>query len=402
MLLEDDLRESLHYPSAIVMVPNKELCLQVHRMASELLGAIDEEDRRISCAAATAATGNWPYRMETCPNMLICTPAFMGKFVRGPNILDEDLFRSVRHFVLDEADMLLEGSYLPDVEKVLDAFKLIRRQMIREGEIQVHSTVLQNILSAATLPSYGMRSMEKYIESRFPRAKWISNEHLHKHHPRIMQTYHEIPGSVFLTKERLAIVIRSAFGQPVTDDVEASIAFLKDIPHEDGVLLQPEESTMVFVNTAEAAVELAVSLRKLGVDCAEFHKNQMAADKQEGLQKFRDETIKLLVCTDHAARGLDLPHVKHVIQAEFALNVVQHLHRIGRASRAGALGRATNIVDARSSELVDSILSDEDTKRVDQSFSRRRGFRNKIKKAVKRSKEDLPDVVPRNDESVDL
>jgi hypothetical protein len=96
--------------------------------------------------------------------------------------------------------MLLEGSYLGDVEKVLESFRLIRREMIRGGEInvikliafhcchandlsafnlifdtlvtlhspQINDRVLQNILVAATLPSYGLRSIEKYIEKRFP------------------------------------------------------------------------------------------------------------------------------------------------------------------------------------------------------------------------------------------
>ena len=262
--------------------------------------------------------------------------------------------------------------------------------MIRDGQIQVHSNILQYILSAATLPSYGLRSMEKYIESRFPKAKWISNEHLHKHHPRIVQSFHRVQGREFMTPERIKLVMRAIFNQPLEGEgaEELSVAFLDSIPLEQpDDMLQPEDSTMVFVNTAEVAMDLAGALRRKNIACAEFHKLQMASDKQEGLQSFRDQVVKVLVCTDHAARGLDLPYVKHVIQAEFALNVVQHLHRVGRASRAGALGRATNIVDDRSSELVRSILSEAETKSVDQSFSRRRGFRNKIKKAIKRSRE---------------
>ena len=74
----------------------------------------------------------------------------------------------------------------------------------------------------------------------------------------------------------------------------------------------------------------------------------------------------------------------HVIQAEFALNVVSHLHRIGRASRAGNYGRATNFYDKSSKNLVNSILSDVVDGKVDQSFSRRRGLRAKVKKENKK------------------
>ena len=143
--------------------------------------------------------------------------------------------------------------------------------------------------------------------------------------------------------------------------------------------------TMVFVNTADAASRLAIELERAGVASAEYHKFVSDAEKQESLRRFREEEVAVLVCTDHASRGLDLPNVRHVVQAEFAGNVVQYLHRIGRASRAGVLGKATNIYDDRSADLVSSILSDSDEKKIDQSFSRRRGFRQKIKKEYRRA-----------------
>jgi len=137
---------------------------------------------------------------------------------------------------------------------------------------------------------------------------------------------------------------------------------------------------MIFVNTAEIAKELSTALRDEGLEIAEFHKLMMTHDKQENLRMFRQGLVNLLVCTDHAARGLDLSGVRHVIQAEFALNVVQYLHRIGRASRGGQAGRATSLFDDRSLDLVNSILSEGESKSVEQSFSRNRGFRAKIKK----------------------
>ena len=86
----------------------------------------------------TQVLDRWPYsRSQTSPNIAVCTPAFLANFIRGPNILEEDLFRSLRQLVFDEADMLLEGSYLSDVEKVVESFRLIRRDMIRGGEINV-------------------------------------------------------------------------------------------------------------------------------------------------------------------------------------------------------------------------------------------------------------------------
>lgn len=152
--------------------------------------------------------------------------------------------------------------------------------------------------------------------------------------------------------------------------------------------MDPEEgisSTMVFVNTAQTAQSLVELLRSKGLECAEFHKLIEDEVKAESLSRFREGNVKVLVCTDAASRGLDLPNVKHVIQAEFALNVVQHLHRIGRASRAGNAGYATNFYDDSSKLLIQAILpKTKESRTVQQAFSRRRGLRQKDKKQIKR------------------
>ena len=163
------------------------------------------------------------------------------------------------------------------------------------------------------------------------------------------------------------------------------------------------EQTMIFVNTANDAALLAKLLRNAGLNNAEYHKCVTDPVRQESLRSFRAAEVSVLVCTDHAARGLDLPNVRHVIQAEFATNVVQYLHRIGRASRAGVLGKATNIYDDRSVLLVRSILSEnENEKSVDQSFSRRRGFSKKIKKNMRLLNHSLSNETGGNEVEIEV
>jgi hypothetical protein len=376
------------------MAPNRELCIQIKRMADELLSNINDVNSLLKIDTATNVIDYWPYNENTSPDILICSPAFLGKFLKGPVILDENLFRSIQHLVLDEADMLLEGSYVNDIEKVLDAFKFIRRDMIRNGEIAVHEIITQRVLVAATLPSYGLRSIEKYIESKFPLAVKITNDHLHKQHPRINQEYYKVNDESAISRERLNIIIAAINGSPIDvdrfDNVKRAVhdEDVGDVPSE--IRRSTEGSSMIFVNTAATCIELAAALRDAGIECAEFHKNLTPQQKESELKLFREEQVKVIVCTDAAARGLDIPNVRHVIQAEFALNVVQHLHRIGRASRAGALGKATNLVDERSNDLVVSILQSSagENETVESSFSRRRGFRQKIKKSIRRAEEE--------------
>ena len=187
----------------------------------------------------------------------------------------------------------------------------------------------------------------------------------------------------------------------------------------------PTVPTMVFLNTASAARRLYDLMMAAGVtpsQCVEYHKLLSTPQRAASLRVFRqgasatvaastaaastatatddataacDERCLIMICTDAAARGLDIPAVRHVIQAEFALNVVQHLHRVGRAGRLGsggagsdgdsgdahspavgpggdagaigssssssssstALGRATNFFDESAAPLVEAIIS---------------------------------------------
>jgi superfamily II DNA/RNA helicase len=177
-------------------------------------------------------------------------------------------------------------------------------------------------------------------------------------------------------------------------------------------------SVMIFVNTAAKANNLAQQLRKTyQIPLIEMHSNiKSRKEKEQNLEQFRSGESKIMICTDSCARGLDLSNVRYVIQAEFALNVVNHLHRIGRASRGGKYGIAINFYNANVKRLVDSIIGDasegkgydmyipdekmvaegeegtavmkKEGSSIEKSFSRKRGFRNKLKKQSSSKQED--------------
>ena len=100
------------YPFAVVMCPNKELAAQVHRMVNDLTAELNvllmtqggDAAAPIAAGLFTQQLEQWPYFTEAdpSPDIAICTPAFLSKFIKGPNIQDPDLFRSVRVLVLDE------------------------------------------------------------------------------------------------------------------------------------------------------------------------------------------------------------------------------------------------------------------------------------------------------------
>ena len=286
---------------------------------------------------------------------------------------------------------------------------------------------MQHILSAATIPSIGKRSVQLEIQRQFPNAIEVNNDFFHLHHPRIVQKYFDM-GSLALLSDRIvrALIraIRDCSHEKVTNaersvgTAERQISLVEDpttqtaaaaavdqsenesvnsgntkAASNHSLFLRSDDSdivsTMIFVNTSKAATELASVLRgTYKVSCVEFHKD-IKDDKirSNNLLSFQEGRVKLMVCTDQAARGLDMSSVRHVVQAEFSSNVVSHLHRIGRASRAGRLGYASNFYDDISRDLVNSLVnlqtSGDD---ISSSFSRRRGFRKRINRRLERLK----------------
>ena len=147
----------------------------------------------------------------------------------------------------------------------------------------------------------------------------------------------------------------------------------------------------------------------------------MASERTENLNKFRkfvagsddndDDAIPILVCTDLAARGLDIPGVSSVVQLQFAGNVVSHLHRMGRCGRAGNRdGKGIIFYGGVESELVEVVRKAEEDQetmvlkgndiednsnndensggKVQDAFSRKRGFTKKRKKIVRKAREE--------------
>ncbi|KAJ7384913.1 hypothetical protein OS493_018600 [Desmophyllum pertusum] len=114
----------------------------------------------------------------------------------------------------------------------------------------------------------------------------------------------------------------------------------------------------------------------------QIHKNVTPAERIETLKQFTSGELKVLICTDLASRGLDIPDVSHVIQLDFALDAAQVLHRTGRTARAGASGKVINFVSEKDEDLARAVRACEDSPNSDgyeATFSRNRMFRKRVK-----------------------
>jgi superfamily II DNA/RNA helicase len=210
----------------------------------------------------------------------------------------------------------------------------------------------QYVFAAATIHSSGKRTPGETLRLGFPDAVWVAGPRLH----------------------RSAAQLRHAW-QEVTPDSrgDAVAAALRAAP--------AGARTLVFANTVAAAAALTAELSGAGARAAAYHSGMGQLERFAALAAFRAGDSDVLVCTDAAARGLDVPAVAHVVQAEFALSAVDYLHRAGRTARAGAPGLLTSLYDADAGPLVAAVRTAVDGgEAVEEAFSRKRSFSKKLKK----------------------
>ncbi|KAK2636388.1 hypothetical protein Ddye_031180 [Dipteronia dyeriana] len=417
---------------SLVLCPNVLLCEQVARMANGLSGDNGEPLLR---AAAICGRQGWPVDK---PDIIVSTPAALLNNIDPNKHRRLDFIRGVKYVVFDEADMLLCGSFQNQVIRLIHMLRFDEKQLSQmnksgsEKHVEVidgslsHSDMedeenlqdmedeenLQNeyisereenseddcddkdlmeetkpgsiekkgwrrvkktyerskqyIFVAATLPLNGKKTAGAVLKHMFPDAIWVNGNFLHCHNPRLKEKWIDVT---------------------VDTQVDALIKAVNERLGSGAV-----SRTMVFANTVEAVEAVAKILETAGIECYRYHKDLSLEERANTIANFQ-EGGGIFVCTDAAARGVDIPNVSHVIQADFATSAVDFLHRVGRTARAGQYGLVTNLYTESNRALVDAIRqAGKLGQPVETAFSRKRGFRNKLKKKAFRKVRDTPTV----------
>jgi superfamily II DNA/RNA helicase len=272
-------------PSALVLVPTRELAAQV---TEEL-----ESPARARGLSVAAAYGGVPLRSQANrikgAHVLVATPGRLEDLVQRRLV---DLSR-IRTFVLDEADRMLDMGFKPQVDKLV-------RRLPRNRQTMFFSATLDGEVGELARAYTNSASR---IEGRLPASQQ--------------------PGEI---EHRFVSVTSDS-------KVETLVAHL-----------QESGSSLVFVRTKRGADRLVQKLKKHGLSAVAMHGDMSQGARERALARFESGKVETLVATDVAARGLDLDSVTHVINFDPPEEDKGYVHRTGRTGRAGRNGTAITFV----------------------------------------------------------
>ncbi|MER7043587.1 DEAD/DEAH box helicase [Streptomyces jumonjinensis] len=278
-------------PQALVVVPTRELCTQV---TNDLLTAGKVRNVRVLAIYGGRAYEPQVEALRKGVDVIVGTPGRLLDLA-GQKKLD---LSKVRALVLDEADEMLDLGFLPDVEKI----------------IQLLPPKRQTMLFSATMPGAVIGLARRYMSQP----------------THIRATAPDDEGAT------VANITQRVYRAHSMDKPE----MVSRILQADGRGL-----AMIFCRTKRTAADIADQLARRGFASGAVHGDLGQGAREQALRAFRNGKVDVLVCTDVAARGIDVEGVTHVINYQSPEDEKTYLHRIGRTGRAGASGTAVTLVD---------------------------------------------------------
>jgi ATP-dependent RNA helicase DeaD len=293
------LDPALRHCQALILVPTHELARQVGEEAERLCGSAG---LRTVVVYGGVGYGAQIDALQQGAQIVVGTPGrTLDHLLKRTFSLDK-----IRILIFDEADRMLSMGFYPDMKQV-------------QGYLPNRN--LQTCMFSATFPVYVMRTAREFI--REPEFITLSLDHVHV--TDTTHIFYLVPG---MEKDRALVRM---------------------------IEIENPSSAIIFCNTKVKVHYLSVVLQRFGYDADELSADLSQKDRQRVLERVRQGTLRFLVATDVAARGLDIPDLSHVIQYEPPEDPEGYIHRAGRTGRAGAAGIAISLVSDLEKMELDRI-----------------------------------------------
>jgi superfamily II DNA/RNA helicase len=293
-------RAKARMPRTLILEPTRELAAQVAE-SFEKYG----KHHKLSMALLIGGVSfdDQDKKLDRGVDVLIATPGrLLDHFERGKLMLS-----GVQILVIDEADRMLDMGFIPDVERIAKLIPFTR----------------QTLFYSATMPPEIQRLTDQFLQA--PVRIEVSK-----------------PATAASTIVQMAVTVPS--------DDWAKREALRRLVREQDV-----KNAIVFCNRKRDVDIVAKSLQKHGFSAAALHGDLDQSVRTRTLDSFRAGDIRLLVASDVAARGLDIPAVSHIFNFDVPFQADDYVHRIGRTGRAGRTGHALMLVTRRDEKNVAAI-----------------------------------------------
>ncbi|HVM34705.1 MAG TPA: DEAD/DEAH box helicase [Actinomycetota bacterium] len=279
------LDASMARPSALILVPTRELAVQV---ADEIRDIAASRNLRVATVYGGVGLDAQAARARKA-HVVVATPG------RLQDLLDRKMIHldRISILVLDEADRMLDMGFQPQVDRIVERIPKDR----------------QTMFFSATLDGRVGRLAHSYTDNP-------ARHEVHEDKPAISAASHRFV--------------------PVTAE--------NKIDNLVRVLRQERDLALVFVRTKHGADKLVKKLRHHGIDALAIHGNKSQGQRQRALDRFSDGHVDVLIATDVAARGLDVDDISHVINFDPPHDFTDYVHRVGRTARAGRIGAGITFV----------------------------------------------------------
>jgi superfamily II DNA/RNA helicase len=295
-------RAKARMPRSLILEPTRELAAQVAE-SFEKYGKYN----KLSMALLIGGTSfdDQDRKLDRGVDVLIATPGrLLDHFERGKLMLSQ-----VNILVIDEADRMLDMGFIPDVERICKLLPFTR----------------QTLFYSATMPPEITRLTDQFLHNptRIEVARPATAN------VNIVQQIVNVPANDWAKREALRRLIREA--EPTLNNA------------------------IVFCNRKRDVDVVAKSLLKHGFNALPLHGDLDQSLRTKTLDSFRAGTLKILVASDVAARGLDIPAVSHVFNFDVPFHADDYIHRIGRTGRAGRSGHTYMLATPRDDKQVEAI-----------------------------------------------